>query len=358
MKRYQDMMDQLRFTPEQKAHMVDQLMAAAERPAPRRALPLRRLAAVGVAASLALSVSVAGATGALDSVSNTFAGLFGRNHTEIIDQIGYPIGASDTADGITITADAILGDTYNYAIVYSIQREDGAPLVGSDILAQAADTVNGALPLSFERYDLRQSSPLAGLFTGGGGGFSYFYDADPSDNAIQFVEYWSSSSPIRPTNVTVTFQDLYDLTDDYANNTLLAEGPWTLEFHMAFEDSSVSLPAGQDIQVGGMDATLDALTLSPLSIMIEYTVHQEVPEAGLQTGREDADSDPFAPFRDLPVTITCTDGSILEIESANTSTHSGGGHSKCTLGVMFDTIRPLDEIASVTVGDVTIPVSQ
>ena len=131
-----------------------------------------------------------------------------------------------------------------------------------------------------------------------------------------------------------------------------------LEFHMAFEDSSVSLPTGQDIQVGGMDATLDALTLSPLSIMIEYTVHQEVPEAGLQTGREDADNDPFAPFRDLPVTITCTNGSILEIESANTSTHSGGGHSKCTLGVMFDTIRPLDEIASVTVGDVTIPVSQ
>ena len=40
---------------------------------------------------------------------------------------------------------------------------------------------------------------------------------------------------------------------------------------MAFEDSYVSLPAGQDFTLNGMDATLDAVTLSPLSIMVEYT---------------------------------------------------------------------------------------
>ena len=38
-------------SPEQKQHMTDRLMAAAERPAPHRALSFRRLAAAGVAAA-------------------------------------------------------------------------------------------------------------------------------------------------------------------------------------------------------------------------------------------------------------------------------------------------------------------
>ena len=90
MKRYHDTMDQLRFTPEQKEDMVDRLMAA-EAAAPRRVLPLRRLAAVGVAAALVLSLGAAGATGALGDVGAAFFAIFGSSaQTEVIDRIGYP----------------------------------------------------------------------------------------------------------------------------------------------------------------------------------------------------------------------------------------------------------------------------
>ena len=126
---------------------------------------------------------------------------------------------------------------------------------------------------------------------------------------------------------------------------------------MAFEDSSVSLPAGQDFTLNGMDATLDAVTLSPLSIMVEYTVHQEVPQAERENGLEDGENDPYAPFRDLPIVITYTDGTTLEIDSGNTHIGSGSGRAKCSIGLVFDTIRPLDEVASVTVGDIVLPVS-
>ena len=350
---YRDSMDQLRFTPEQKAEMVENLLSA---PAGRAVRPhrFRRLAAVGVAAALVLSLGVAGATGALDSAGNIFAGLFGGNHTEIIDQIGYPIGASDTRNGITITADAIVGDRYNYAIVYSIQREDGQPLADQEAL----ESENGALPLSFERHDVRPNSSLALLLAGSsGGGYSRFYDADPTDSAIQFVVFWTSSSPIRPGKVTATFQNLYDTSAGYLGKELVAEGPWELEFHMAFEDSSVSLTAGQDFTLNGMDATLDAVILSPLSIQVEYTVHQGVPEVERENGLEDAANDPHAPFRDLPVVITYTDGSTLAAENGNTSISSRSGRSKCTKGVMFETLRPLDEVVSVTVGDIVLPVN-
>lgn len=357
MKQYQDTMNELRFTPEQKARMVDRLMEAAQA-SPRRPRAFRKIAAVGVAAALVLSVGVAGATGALGEVGERFSALFGpATQTEVIDQIGYPIGASATADGITVTADAIVGDTYSYAIVYSISREDGQPLVSRELL-DGSEEYEGRLPLSFEDYNLRPTGPLAFLSSGGGGGFSHFYDADPTDNAIQFVAFWTSDTPIRSGKVSTTFRGLYDTTDSYANKTLLAEGPWTLDFTMDFEDSSIALPAGQEIQVGGMDATLDSITLSPLSIMVEYTVYQAVPEAELENGQVDKADDPYAAFRDLPMTLSYTDGSTLEIKSANTSVSSGGGKANCTMGLIFDSIRPLDEVASVTVGDVVIPVSQ
>ena len=355
MKRYQDTMDSLHFTPEQKARMVDQLMEASASPV-RRPHTFRRVAVAGVAAALALSVGVAGATGVLSDVGESFSALFDVSaaQTEIIDQIGYPVGASATADGITITADAIVGDTYSYAIVYSIRRDDGQPLVSQEVL----ESGDNALPLTFDSHDVTPGNPLAVLLGGGGGGYSRFYDADPNDNAIQFMEVWTFSSPIRPGKVTATFQGLYEASEDYLDKELLAEGPWKLEFHMAFEDSSVSLPAGQDFTLNGMDATLDAVTLSPLSIMVEYTVHQEVPQAERENGLEDGGNDPYAPFRDLPIVITYTDGTTLEIDSGNTHIGSGSGRAKCSIGLVFDTIRPLDEVASVTVGDVVIPVSQ
>lgn len=127
--RYRDSMDRLHFTQEQKQEMVNRLMEAGPVSSVRRPLRFRRFAAVGATAALALSLGVAGATGALGSAGDAFAGLFGGGpaETEIIDQIGYPIGASATSNGVTITADAIMGDTYSYAIVYSIRRDDGSP---------------------------------------------------------------------------------------------------------------------------------------------------------------------------------------------------------------------------------------
>ena len=128
---YRDAMDALRFTPEQKADMVEHLAlrpGGGEGGAPPPLPPLRR---GGRGGRLVLSLGVAGATGALDSAGEAFAGLFGGGaaETEIIDQIGYPIGASATSNGVTITADAIVGDTYSYANSEIARRDDGEPLV-------------------------------------------------------------------------------------------------------------------------------------------------------------------------------------------------------------------------------------
>lgn len=355
--RYRDSMDRLHFTQEQKQEMVDRLMEAGPVSSVRRPLRFRRFAAVGAAAALALSLGVAGAPGALGSAGGAFAGLFGGGpaETEIIDQIGYPIGASATSNGVTITADAIMGDTYSYAIVYSIRRDDGSPLVSDETLAAGAER-DGLLPLRFRNYGTQ-------VRTSGGGahGSSWFYDADPADNAIQFVEMMTQDQPLKPGTASVKFQDLSVYTDnDYRTSETLAEGTWRLKFDFAFEDSSISLPAGQSFTLNGMDATLDGVTLSPLSIQVDYTVHQElVWSENRESGRENEydREQSYRYFESLPVVITYTDGTTQDLTNAGGGITPGDGETVCQKSRIFDELRPLDEVASVTVGDIVLPVS-
>ncbi len=340
MKRYHDTMDQLRFTPEQKEDMVDRLMAA-EAAAPRRVLPLRRLAAVGVAAALVLSLGAAGATGALGDVGAAFSAIFGSSaQAEVIDRIGYPVGASDTDNGITITADAIVGDTYSYAVVYTIQREDGKALVGDDILARAANPETEALPLSFQFHD---TTPRG--YKGGSHASSWFYDADPADNAIQFVELRTQSAPIEPGEVTVQLRDLELYNEDYTARTTLAKGSWTLKFHLDFENSSRVLPCGQTFRLDGAEAVLNTVTLSPLSIQVDYTV----------CGEGDPSLDWIEP---LSLSLTYTDGTTLDLSHAGGTSAYGEDAVNCQKSIIFDQILALDEVAFVTVGNVVISVTQ
>ena len=274
---------------------------------------------------------------------------------EIIDRIGYPIGASATSNGVTITADAIMGDTYSYAIVYSIRRDDGSPLVSDETLAAGAER-DGLLPLRFRNYGTQ-------VRTSGGGahGSSWFYDADPADNAIQFVEMMTQDQPLKPGTASVKFQDLSVYTDnDYRTSETLAEGTWRLKFDFAFEDSSISLPAGQSFTLNGMDATLDGVTLSPLSIQVDYTVHQElVWSENRESGRENEydREQSYRYFESLPVVITYTDGTTQDLTNAGGGITPGDGETVCQKSRIFDELRPLDEVASVTVGDIVLPVS-
>ena len=340
MKRYHDTMDQLRFTPEQKEDMVDRLMAA-EAAAPRRVLPLRRLAVVGVAAALVLSLGAAGATGALGDVGAAFFAIFGSSaQTEVIDRIGYPVGASDTDNGITITADAIVGDTYSYAVVYTIQREDGKALVNDDVLARVSNPSTGALPLAFQFHDI---TPLG--YTGGSHARSWFYDADSADNAIQFVELRTQSAPIEPGEVTVQLRDLEVYNEDYTARTTLAKGSWTLKFQLDFENSSRVLPCGQTFRLDGAEAVLNTVTLSPLSIQVDYTV----------CGEGDPSLDWIEP---LSLSLTYTDGTTLDLSHAGGTSAYGEDAVNCQKSIIFDQILALDEVAFVTVGDVVIPVTQ
>ena len=353
---YTDALDGLRFSDEAKARMVDNLLDAAAQQPPvqqkphRRAFRLPRIAAVGVAAALVLGIG-AGATGVLKTAGEAFSGVFGPTaDTEIIDQIGRPVGASDTSNGVTITADAIIGDKYHYAITYSIVKDDGTPF-DIDLSKTVGD---GLLPLTFAEED----TTLVGYFGGTHGG-SYFYDADPADTSIQYVETREiSDGDVLGRTMRAKFSDLCVFDEDM-NRTVVAEGDWSFKFNMDFEDTSVSLPAGQVIDLNGMTTTINAITLSPLALRVDYTVDSEVQwdenaQSGRQSDHDRAQMEQY--FDDLQIILNKADGTSLDLSYAGGSIKPEDGKTVCQKGDMFSEIIPLEDVVSLTVGGMEIAV--
>lgn len=338
MKTYRESMNELRFSPQQKQEMIDQLMNQSVQPPRGRAIPLRRICALGAAAALAGALCLgAAASGVLKPAAQAFGAVFGTTpaQTEIIDRIGRPLDARATVDGVTVQADAIIGDTYSYAIVYSIYREDGQP-----ITADPDPNRDGALALRFGDWDTDVGH------MGGMHGTAWFFDEDPADNAVQFVQLLTADAPLEPGTATVHLTDLKQgIGEDAA---LLAEGSWELRFDFAFEDSSLELPGGQSFTVNGASAVLNSVAVSPLSLRIDYTV-----ETGLSSSSGTADSTPTP----QPVFLTLTDGSRIDLTGFGGGVRPEGDSLRCELSGVFDQILPLDTIESITIGEVTLPVS-
>ena len=137
------------------------------------------------------------------------------------------------------------------------------------------------------------------------GGSSHFYDADPSDNAIQYVEQMSvtsTSGSIIGHTARVCFQDLYRYGD--GGREVLVEGTWNMKFVVDYEDTSINLPAGQPFELNGMGATLDSASISPIALTLEYTADGRMDwiekESGRMSEREAGERDRF-----LNPSITC-----------------------------------------------------
>lgn len=322
----------------------------------RRGKARRIAAALGIATLLTIGGGTAYATGTLARAADSLAAVFGAGpaQTELIDRIGRPVGASCTSNGITITADAIIGMRHAYAVVYTIEKDDGTAF---DELTM---NENGTFNLFLEGRGNIDALTALRLGVRGGHGGSYTFDADPEDNAIQLVEMMSlTGSDASLVGETLNFDatelryfpegkrpDGRDLPAE-----ALATGDWHMSFKIDYEDLSVDLPAGQAFTVNGNDAVVDELAISPLGVAITYTV-DALDGPSEPTGRETR-SEQRAGHGDL--TVTFTDGTTEELGSGYGSWQENG-KTVVQKSWFFDQIRNLDEIASITVGDLTVPI--
>ena len=344
---YKTAMDSLHYTGEQKALLAERAAQAARQSHKRAHRPLLRTALIAACLTAALAVT-AGATGVLKSAAEAFAPIFGGSaaQTEIIDKIGYPIGASDTDHGVTITADAILGDTYNAAIVFTITRDDGT-------IFDYTGNEYGYLPLRFDSDDVD-----FGILGGSHGG-SYFLDQDPGDNTIQWVVTQSSDVPLIDHTVKVTMKNLC-VWDDATGSSPILEGKWTMKFNAAYEDASITLGGGETFQQDGMTFTVDGITVSPVAFKVDYTVDSQIPQRESPSGQlSDADSQEQARyFENVEVLLKRTDGTVMDLSNTGGSIDPDNGTTVCSKTGFFNEILPMEEIESISVGGVVFPLAQ
>ena len=344
---YRHELDALRFSDAALERMTIRLQDASASTTAKR--PTHRI--LRIAASLLIATGIGlGATGAhavatQHSLSTVFSDIFGSApaQTEIIEKIGRPIGATVTNNGVTVTADAIIGSSNSCTIVFSISRDNGKPFPN---LTPAGDST---FPLLWSE----SSAEIDG--TRGLGSGAYFYDADPSDSSIQYVYTITNATAPDGNGLTgrttrVHLSDLLMASEEADNTELIAKGSWDLKFQLDYQDSSVAIQAGQKLEFNGMSVTLDKLSVSPVGASITYTVD------AVSTDSQGPDELPSDKFTRLPFIVTLTNGRTLDGTDADASTRERGASTIVTKSFMFDAIVNVSDIASVTVGDQVVPV--
>lgn len=339
---YKREMSALRFTEEQKDLLAKATASAVQDHTTRKRRPVFRVALIAAVMVVVLAAG-SSAAGILPEPIDIFAPLFGGAvaQTEVIDKIGHPIGASAADNGITISADAIMGDEYNAVIVYTVSRDDGERF----------------LP---EGQDLGSSMLTAGLggvsWVKGGGshGATWFVDDDPEDNKIQIVETISASVPISRGTAKAEFQDIRCWNAGEERIETLYPGRWKLRFEVDYEDCAVHFGGGGTFSQDGLNFTIDAVSVSPIAVKVDYTVDTEVRWKDSESGpQSDEDAVTVRQYMgNVEILITRTDGTVIDLSNTGGGIRPENGVTRCTKSQVFEEIIPLEDMASISVGGV------
>lgn len=325
---------------------------------PRTARRPHRLAVAAVAAGLALAVGLGGyayASGQLVSVADLVASAFGAGpaKTEVVNKVGRPVGASVTHDGITVSADAIMGDDHSYVVVYSIRRTDGQPVAelapgstpGGDYTSKLAD---GRLLIP----QLEQTVDGATAE----GGAQWIYDADPDDNALQVVVAYGTDTNVVGRTVHTRFAGLTTFDEGDGAEESLVSGTWDLAFKLDYESYAVTLGGGQRVTLPETQtgATIGQVSVSAVGVTVDYTADatdvDDVPE-DLPDGYWDGPT-----VLDLgDITVTLKDGSQLVVSGAGgTAQDNPEGGEDCRVTGFFDRVIDPAGVASVSLCGVEV----
>lgn len=343
---YQAAMNNLRFTDDQKRQLAENAAKAAAQQTHRHRRPIGKTILVAACITAVLAVS-AGATGVLKTAVESFSGIFGGSaaQTEVIDKIGRPIGASDTDNGVTISADAIIGDEYNAAIVFTICRDDGTRLFPEEVNEKSLQ-LGG-----FGDVDLN--------IRGGSHGSFWFVDEDPDDDFVQMIRTISADVPLTHGTATAEFSEIRVWDDETGTSTPVLEGHWKFRFDVDYEDSSVTLGGGETFEQDGMTFTVDEVRVSPVAIRVAYTADSEVQWSDAPSGRQsDADTRQMQRyFENVEILLTRTDGTVIDLSGIGGSIKPDHGATVCVKGGVLEEIIPLEELTSISVGGIVYPIS-
>lgn len=368
---YRHALEHISFTDNAKQHMANsiaQSVASSDaataqsnfngtRRKPRIARhPVRTVARIAaVTAVLAIVIGGAGtamATGVLPLPSDMLSDIFDgpASQTEIIDRIGRPVGASCSNNGVTVTADAIMGDKDMVTIAYTLTFDDPAALKKLSEPGEngtIAGSVDGNVYVDGEH---------------GGQGQSWLIDKNPNDSSIQYFAQFSVESPGLMGRTVRTH--INSLVVPRAGKELpeykkILTGPWDLKFQLNYEDTSVTIPAPKSVNFNGTKATIQEATVSCVGVSVRYNIDRSIEHDNNSGKMSQNMEESMDAVGNIPLIVTFKDG---HVEDA--TRHSGYFANKLDNGTTdvhktwpFSQVCDTDKIASVQIGDTVIPMN-
>lgn len=368
---YRHALEHISFTDNAKQHMANsiaQSVASSDaataqsnfngtRRKPRIARhPVRTVARIAaVTAVLAIVIGGAGtamATGVLPLPSDMLSDIFDgpASQTEIIDRIGRPVGASCSNNGVTVTADAIMGDKDMVTIAYTLTFDDPAALKKLSEPGEngtIAGSVDGNVYVDGEH---------------GGQGQSWLIDKNPNDSSIQYFAQFSVESPGLMGRTVRTH--INSLVVPRAGKELpeykkILTGPWDLKFQLNYEDTSVTIPAPKSVNFNGTKATIQEATVSCVGVSVRYNIDRSIEHDNNSGKMSQNMEESMDAVGNIPLIVTFKDGHVEDATS-----HSGYFANKLDDGTTdvhktwpFSQVCDTDKIASVQIGDTVIPMN-
>ena len=368
---YRHALEHISFTDNAKQHMANsiaQSVASSDaataqsnfngtRRKPRIARhPVRTVARIAaVTAVRAIVIGGAGtamATGVLPLPSDMLSDIFDgpASQTEIIDRIGRPVGASCSNNGVTVTADAIMGDKDMVTIAYTLTFDDPAALKKLSEPGEngtIAGSVDGNVYVDGEH---------------GGQGQSWLIDKNPNDSSIQYFAQFSVESPGLMGRTVRTH--INSLVVPRAGKELpeykkILTGPWDLKFQLNYEDTSVTIPAPKSVNFNGTKATIQEATVSCVGVSVRYNIDRSIEHDNNSGKMSQNMEESMDAVGNIPLIVTFKDGHVEDATS-----HSGYFANKLDNGTTdvhktwpFSQVCDTDKIASVQIGDTVIPMN-
>lgn len=368
---YRHALEHISFTDNAKQHMANsiaQSVASSDaataqsnfngtRRKPRIARhPVRTVARIAaVTAVLAIVIGGAGtamATGVLPLPSDMLSDIFDgpASQTEIIDRIGRPVGASCSNNGVTVTADAIMGDKDMVTIAHTLTFDDPAALKKLSEPGEngtIAGSVDGNVYVDGEH---------------GGQGQSWLIDKNPNDSSIQYFAQFSVESPGLMGRTVRTH--INSLVVPRAGKELpeykkILTGPWDLKFQLNYEDTSVTIPAPKSVNFNGTKATIQEATVSCVGVSVRYNIDRSIEHDNNSGKMSQNMEESMDAVGNIPLIVTFKDGHVEDATS-----HSGYFANKLDNGTTdvhktwpFSQVCDTDKIASVQIGDTVIPMN-
>ncbi len=299
----------------------------AEKLPPRKAVrkPFKiLLVACLIIAALAVPVTAEMRSG---YVSNLLAPLYGFAQTELTDSIGKPLNAVTVVGDYALSADAVIGDRYNLAVVFSLRRIDGKAVPDN---------------LRFRDFDI--------LFCGNGAEHIQYIPSEDR-KTLYIIDNITVQSPsfLRRRHIEAVCNDPFFEKEEETIPYL--EGDWSLRFSLRYPDVSKTyrLHNLSVTDAEGYRYTFHRLVLSPVGIHLDFTGEDPATRWGT-----------YGPYwESLVVQVELQDGTMVPLDDRNVggSGKSGSKKYKLGFGAVFPTPIPMDQIKAVHVCDQVISVS-